>query len=135
MLTKNTSYRIGAVAKQSEIPVKTIRYYEELGLLKTVGRTAGGFRLFGADVFFRLEFIKCAQTSGMSLAEVREVLEVFEDHASPCDRLKAKLQRKLDKIEAQIQQLHILKYQLKDIASSQPVFLNKSVGNNQPYSR
>lgn len=40
---------IGSVAKESGIPIKTIRYYEQLGLLKLSGRTEGGFRLFDAS--------------------------------------------------------------------------------------
>lgn len=48
--------QIGVIAKESGIPIKTIRYYEELGLLESSGRTEGGFRLFTTDVFNRLSF-------------------------------------------------------------------------------
>ncbi|BAU15829.1 MerR family transcriptional regulator (plasmid) [Leptolyngbya sp. NIES-3755] len=44
MLIQEETKLIGSVAKESGVPIKTIRYYEELGLLKTTGRTEGGFR-------------------------------------------------------------------------------------------
>jgi DNA-binding transcriptional MerR regulator len=68
MLVQEQPKLIGSVAKESGVPIKTIRYYEELGLLKAVGRTEGGYRLFNADIFARLNFIKRAQSLGLSLA-------------------------------------------------------------------
>jgi MerR family transcriptional regulator, copper efflux regulator len=58
MLTQGKPKLIGTIASQSGIPIKTIRYYDELGLLKTHGRTEGGYRLFDADVFVRLKFVR-----------------------------------------------------------------------------
>ena len=46
MLLQEKTKQIGTVAKETGVPIKTIRYYEELGLLKASGRTEGGFRLF-----------------------------------------------------------------------------------------
>lgn len=104
---------IGFVAKESGIPIKTIRYYEELGLLKTTGRTEGGYRLFSADVFARLNFIKRAQNLGMSLSEIREFLDIHDRGDLPCDQVQEKLRDKLVDIDRQIQQLQILKQELK----------------------
>ena len=67
MLTQEKLKLIGAIASESGIPIKTIRYYDDLGLLKTNGRTEGGYRLFDSDVFVRLKFIKRAQNLGLSL--------------------------------------------------------------------
>ncbi|HEY9846787.1 MAG TPA: MerR family transcriptional regulator [Candidatus Caenarcaniphilales bacterium] len=65
---------IGQLAAQSRVPIKTIRYYEELGLLKSLGRTEGGYRQFSSQVLTRLAFIKRAQNLGLSLQEIREFL-------------------------------------------------------------
>lgn len=65
MLVQDAPKLIGSVAKTSGMPIKTIRYYEELGLLRTTGRTEGGYRLFNSDVFSRLSFIKRAQGLGL----------------------------------------------------------------------
>ena len=70
MLVKEAPKQIGLIAKESGVPIKTIRYYEELGLLKASSRTEGGFRLFDPDVFARLHFIKRAQSLGLSLLEI-----------------------------------------------------------------
>ncbi len=113
MLVQDQPRLIGSVAKESGFPIKTIRYYEELGLLKTTGRTEGGYRLFSADVFVRLNFIKCTQNLGMSLAEIREFLEVHDQGDLPCDQVQEKLRDKLVDIDRQIQQLQTLKQELK----------------------
>lgn len=117
MLTQEALKRIGSVAKESGIPIKTIRYYDELGLLKTFGRTESGYRLFSADVFNRLRFIKRAQGLGLSLLEIKEFLEVYDQGDLPCDHIKIKLEDKLDDIEQQILQLQILKQELKGLLS------------------
>ncbi|HEY9299015.1 MAG TPA: MerR family DNA-binding transcriptional regulator, partial [Phormidium sp.] len=70
MLVQEKPKQIGFVAKQSGVSIKTIRYYEELGLLKASSRTEGGYRLFDADVLSRLSFIKRAQSLGLTLAEI-----------------------------------------------------------------
>lgn len=117
MLVQEELKRIGAVAKESGLPIKTIRYYDELGLLKTYGRTEGNYRLFNSDVFGRLRFIKRAQNLGLTLFEIKEFLDVHDQGDLPCDHIKVKLADKLDEIEQQIQQLQILKQELAGLLS------------------
>ncbi len=123
---------IGSVAKESGIPIKTIRYYEELGLLKTTGRTEGGFRLFSADVFSRLSFIKRSQSLGLSLSEIREFLEIHDRGDLPCDQVQAKLKNKLVEVDRQIQQLQILKQELEGLLSSSKVPFESSAATICP---
>lgn len=106
---------IGFVAKQTGVPIKTIRYYEEIGLLKSSSRTEGGFRVFDPDVFNRLGFIKRSQHLGLSLAEIGDILAVHDQGNLPCDHVKAKLQEKLIEIDQQMQQLALLKQELQDM--------------------
>lgn len=117
MLTHEKPMRIGEVARASGLPIKTIRYYDELGLLKVSGRTEGGYRLFGSDVFGRLRFIKRAQSLGLSLMEIKEFLAVYDQGNLPCDYIREKLENKLIEIEQQIQQLQILKQELGGLLS------------------
>lgn len=112
-----TPKQIGAVAKASGVPIKTIRYYEELGLLQSVGRTAGGFRLFEDTVLSRLNFIKRSQQVGLSLAEIKELLDVYDRGELPCDRVRERLASKLAAIEEQILQMQILRQQLRGLLS------------------
>lgn len=103
---------IGEIARESGVPVKTIRYYEELGLLQSVGRTEGGFRLFAADVCTRLHFIKRAQSFGLSLTQIKEFLEIYDRGNLPCDQVRHQLTDKIAEIEDKIQQLQMLKQEL-----------------------
>ncbi|MCU0549764.1 MAG: heavy metal-responsive transcriptional regulator [Leptolyngbya sp. Prado105] len=121
MVIQEDAKLIGSVAKESGIPIKTIRYYEELGLLKTTGRTEGGFRLFSSDVFTRLNFIKRAQHLGMSLAEIREFLTIHDQGDLPCKQVQQKLSNKLVDIDRQIQQLQLLKHELEALLSNPTV--------------
>jgi len=117
MLAQERLKQIGPIAKESGVPIKTIRYYEELGLLKAVNRTEGGYRLFDASVFDRLSFIKRAQSLGLSLAEIKEFLAVHDQGDLPCDHVRVKLQDKMIDIDCQIEQLLVLKSELKELLS------------------
>ncbi|AFZ01558.1 transcriptional regulator, MerR family [Calothrix sp. PCC 6303] len=117
MLLKEQGKQIGVVAKESGVPIKTIRYYEELGLLHSSGRTEGGFRLFTSDVLSRLHFIKRAQSLGLSLSEIKEFLQVHDQGKLPCDRIKARLQDKVAVIEKQIREMTIFKQELEGLIS------------------
>ena len=125
MLVQEKQKLIGLVAKESGVPIKTIRYYEELGLIKASGRTEGKYRLFNSDVLTRLSFIKRAQSLGLSLAEIQELLTVHDRGDLPCEHLKIQLQDKLIGIDEQIQQLLILKLQLEGLLSGSPTLIEK----------
>ncbi|QLE53293.1 heavy metal-responsive transcriptional regulator (plasmid) [Nostoc sp. C057] len=117
MLVQEAPKLIGNVAKSSGVPIKTIRYYEELGLLRSLGRTEGGFRLFNSDVLERLHFIKRAQSLGLTLSEIKDFLNVHDGGELPCVHIKAKLQDKITAIDEQIQQLLILREELSGLVS------------------
>lgn len=126
MLVQETLKQIGQVAKESSIPIKTIRYYEELNLLKASGRTEGGYRLFNSDVLTRLNFIKRAQKLGLSLSEIKEFLDVYDQGNLPCEQVQVKLNEKITEIEQQIAQLQILKQELIGLLSSKETFFQDS---------
>jgi MerR family transcriptional regulator, copper efflux regulator len=103
---------IGQVQALSGIPIRTIRYYESLGLLKSSGRTEGGFRQFPEAVLTRLSFIKRLQSLGLSLEEIGNVLKVYDQGHPPCGEIKVKLEDKLVQIDHQIEQLLTLKSEI-----------------------
>lgn len=118
MLAGEGTKQIGVVAEESGVSIKTIRYYEELGLLKPSGRTAGGFRLFDCSVLQRLHFIKRAQGLGLSLLEIKEFLSIHDRGNLPCEQIKIKLEDKVKAVDEQIQQLLILRQELSDLLSN-----------------
>ncbi len=104
--------KIGELHAQSQVSIKTIRYYEEIGLLQAASRTEGGFRLFSPDTLTRLAFVKRAQRLGFSLQEIRHILEIHDQGQLPCAEVRENLERKIHDIDDRIQQLQTLKQEL-----------------------
>lgn len=108
--------KIGDVAAQSGLSVKTVRYYEEIGLLSpTVIRSESGYRLFDASVLNRLAFVKRAQSLGLSLSEIGEILKIRDRGELPCEEVKQQLAIKVEEITEQIQALELLKHELQGL--------------------
>ncbi|MDB9526678.1 MerR family DNA-binding protein [Oscillatoria sp. CS-180] len=105
--------RIGQVSTQSSLPVKTIRFYEERGLIQAAKRTSGGFRLFEPSVLTRLSFIRQSQALGLSLNDIQDVLGIADSGRRPCKDVRQKFQTKIVEIDERIHQLNQLKQQLQ----------------------
>lgn len=110
---KTNLLRIGQVALQSGIPIKTLRYYDELGLLRSPTRSTGGFRLFSTEVFERLSLIKGAQSLGLNLQEIKELLQICEQRECPCEATRQKLESLMQSIDRRIDQLQFLEAQIE----------------------
>jgi MerR family transcriptional regulator, copper efflux regulator len=104
--------KIGELSAKSQVPIKTIRYYEEIGLLLVPDRSEGHFRLFSPDTVYRLLFIKRLQLLGLSLQEIKECLTVFDRGELPCADLRNKLEKHIETIDRQIQSMAALRQQL-----------------------
>lgn len=78
--------RVGEVAEQLGVSPRTIKYYEELGLVQPEARSSGGFRLYGEEEVQRLERILRMKGIGYSLATIRELLAV-RDAAQEADKV------------------------------------------------
>jgi MerR family transcriptional regulator, copper efflux regulator len=110
--------KIGEVASLTGMSVKTIRYYEEIGLLEpTTTRSESGYRLFSNQVLNRLAFIKRSQSLGLSLSEIREILEIHDSGELPCGSVKQHLLLKVKAVSEQIEALEILKSELLGVLS------------------
>lgn len=108
--------KIGEVASTSGLSVKTIRYYEDIGLLTpTVLRAESGYRLFEAQVLERLAFIKRAQSLGLTLTDVKEILQVHDQGMLPCGEVKQQLQAKIQELTQKIAALQHQRSQLESI--------------------
>ena len=116
-MKNETLFLIGQVQENSGIPVRTIRYYESLGLIQSLQRTEGGFRLLSAEVFTRLSFIKRAQALGLSLQEISEILQVYDRGKPLCNDIQEKLKHKIEDINKQINDLLELRSELQGLIS------------------
>ncbi|WP_413163139.1 heavy metal-responsive transcriptional regulator [Capilliphycus salinus ALCB114379] len=115
-VTQDKPLKIGEIASLSGISVKTIRYYEEIGLLTpTVERSPSGYRLFNPSVLTRLSFVKRAQSLGLSLSEIREILEIRDRGHLPCGEVKHCLEVKVEAINQQIAALEVLRGELQGL--------------------
>ena len=87
---------IGALARQAGVSTRTVRYYEEIGLLRAARRYAAGRRVFDGDALNRLRFIARLKTLGFSLQEISHLNEVFEVRRSTAEMLE-ELDRHLER--------------------------------------
>ncbi len=108
--------KIGEVAELGHVSTKTIRYYESIGLLDEPARTASGYRDYDAGAVERLRFIRDAQSTGLTLAEIASVLELKGAGERSCQHTTALLRRHLDEIDAQIERLRAARRTLAQLA-------------------
>ncbi|MBE9030449.1 heavy metal-responsive transcriptional regulator [filamentous cyanobacterium LEGE 11480] len=119
MLTSFPSLlKIGELSHQSGVTVKTIRYYENLGLLTAIERSDGNFRLFSSDMVQRLRFIKRLQSLGLSLVEIQDCLQINDSGELPCEEIATKLRQHIEEINRRIDELMQLRQELSNTLSN-----------------
>ncbi len=97
--------RIGEVAIRAGTSVKTIRYYERIGVLNEPRRLASGYRDYDVEVLERLRFIRASQASGLRLGEIRGIVAFRDRGESPCLHVRDLLTRRGEEIDNQIDAL------------------------------
>jgi MerR family transcriptional regulator, copper efflux regulator len=103
---------ISQIARQATVPVKTIRYYEEVGLLPKPERTPAGYRLYPADAVDRLQFIKKAQSLGLQLVDIKEILDLADRGRCPCGHVQRLLTTRLKELRQKIADLKVVERRL-----------------------
>lgn len=93
-------YQIGEVADDVGLSLRTIRYYEEIGLVAPSGRTEGGFRLYTDSDVERLRLVKALKPVGMSLETMAELLEAVDRVSDPGDRSRSDARSRLEEVVA-----------------------------------
>ena len=97
--------RIGALAAAAGITARTIRFYEQAGLLPDPPRTTAGYRDYPDQAPARLAFIRAAQSAGLTLAEIRGILAVRDHGRPPCTHVTALLHQHLAETERRLAEL------------------------------
>ena len=100
-----TSLTIGQLASAAGVPTSTVRYYERAGLVKPDFRTGGNYRGYGAATLERLKFIRSAQAIGLSLGDVRRMLELANDSREPCREVVQLAEKRLAEVRQQLKHL------------------------------
>ena len=101
--------RIGEAARRSGMAAKTIRFYEEAGLIDPAQRSASGYREFDADDVRRLQFIHRARDLGFSVAEVRRLLSLWSDRERASAQVKQLALEHVARIEAKMLELRSMR--------------------------
>lgn len=97
--------RIGELASAASVSAKTVRYYESIGLLAPPGRTTSGYRDYLPADIERLQFVRDAQASGLSLAEIQSVLDLKDSGEGSCAHTASLLERHVADIDEQLARL------------------------------
>jgi DNA-binding transcriptional MerR regulator len=107
--------RIGTLAKQSDVTVETVKFYEKVGLVPQPKKPASGFRSYPKEYVLRILFIKRAQELGFTLREVKELLKLNIDKKSACHQGLKRARDKIIEIDSKIKDLQKMKRSLMQI--------------------
>ncbi len=100
---------IGAIARKSGIPAKTIRYYESIGLIDSAERTESGYRVYGPEDVHTLRFVQRARGLGFSVGDVGKLLTLWRDRRRSSAQVKALAESHVAQIDHKIAELQAMR--------------------------
>lgn len=109
----NSQLTISALARSVGIPSSTIRYYERVGLLSPRGRTSGNYRFYGEESIERLRFIRAAQATGFTIADITTLLEFRDGVATPCEEVRPIIESRLADVDNRLNEFRRFQRVLK----------------------
>ncbi len=111
----NGLLKIGQLAARLDLNPRTIRFYEQAGILPEPPRSEGGFRLYSDEDAERLRFVKSAQRVGLTLGEIKEVLAFRDRGQPPCRYVAGVIEQRLAEIDERMRELRTLKHELREL--------------------
>ncbi|HHN75074.1 MAG TPA: MerR family transcriptional regulator [Acidobacteria bacterium] len=110
------AFDISELARRAAVSSRTIRYYEELGLLHPAARGGGGRRLYDLEALERLQFISRLKTLGLTLDEIGALARAFDAGSTPAmlDELERLLDAHIEEVTDRVRQLEQLGRQLRE---------------------
>jgi MerR family mercuric resistance operon transcriptional regulator len=106
---------IGELGKAVRLPSQTIRFYEREGLLPEPSRAANGYRTYDEPTITRVKFIRAAQAAGLTLVEIRSIIELRDDGHIPCTHVSNLIDGKIADVRRRMKELDILATELKQL--------------------
>lgn len=110
--------KIGQVAKQAEVGIETIRFYERKGLLAQPPRAPGGYRAYPKEAVAKIRFIKRAKDLGFTLSEIAELLSLQANPNANCADVKHRAMAKISTIQQRLQDLQKMLRALSQLVTS-----------------
>ena len=108
--------RISRAARLTGLTTKTIRYYEEIGLITPARRGPNGYRSYSEQALNELRFVKNAREAGFNLEECRELVNLYLDHNRASAEVKALALAKIEELGQRIEQMRRLRSGLMTLA-------------------
>ena len=99
------NYSIGGLAREAEIPISTVRYYERIGLVRPDGRTASNYRVYSVDTLERVRFIRAAQRTGFALEDTARLLEFRDGATAPCREVEVLIENRFSETKKRMEDL------------------------------
>ena len=109
---------ISVAAKAARLPVRTVRYYANIGLVSAPERTRSGYRIYDASTIRKLAFVRRAREFGFSIVECRELLSLHEDQNRSSADVKRIAVKKLNEIEEKQRELQTLHDEFAHLVNS-----------------
>lgn len=132
MVGRAKKYQIGEVSKILNLSIRTIRYYEEIGLLNSIKRVEHGKRVYSDEEIRRLKFIKKLKLLGLSLSEMVELEHIYRIHKTNTKvlpKLITLLNKHADKVDDRINQLETLKKEILEYSKKMESKLSEELRN------
>lgn len=107
--------QIGELGKRAGVSAKTVRYYEQIGIVPEPERTTSGYRDYDSSALERLKFIKAAQAVSLSLGEIKEILAFRDRDETPCDHVTQLMQERVRSISEHIRGLEQMRTELQTL--------------------
>ena len=117
-MKSGTQLSIGALAKEAGVKVVTIRYYEQIGLLRAPTRTTGNYRAYGDEDARRLRFIRRCRDLGFSMDQVRDLFRLSAENADSCAEVCRMAEQHRKEVEDKIADLKHVACELRSISES-----------------
>ena len=109
---------IGTIAKKADLPIKTVRYYADIGLVSPSGRSDAGYRIYSEVELNKLRFVRSARSFGFTVEECRELLGLYEDRDRSSRDVKRMALHRIREIEDKMAELQTLHDELSRLAAS-----------------
>lgn len=115
------------LARKTDTPIFTVRYYTRIGLLKPSRDLSNGYKLYKQSDKDRIKFINSAKNLGFTLSEIEAILNHAADHNSPCPMVREVVEKRIEENKKKIREMQKLQKRLEKAAQEW-----KSMKNSEP---
>jgi DNA-binding transcriptional MerR regulator len=107
--------KIGEIAQRTHVSRSIIRYYEDKGVLPPAARNASGYREYGQAELERIQLVTGIRRLGCSFAEIREIVQIWDEGRMPCEHIMELLDKKIFEVGAEVERLQLIRKELSEL--------------------